>query len=77
MKYSVKDLREGGLEARWTKNSRGAPIIVARCPMANSKHQREKWWMVDNGMFEAMKQKGIIEAFSCHTLLGDIFSVPV
>lgn len=77
MKYSVKELRAVGLEARWSRTSGGAPIMVARNPQATAKHQRDKWWLVDNAMWQAMQKQGVLEAFTNHTLLGDIFSVPV
>jgi len=75
MKYSVKTLREVGLEARWTHNRSGAPIIIARDPSSRNFHQRETWWHVTNGMWKDMQSAGIKEAFDQHTLLGDIFSV--
>lgn len=77
MKYSVTTLRTAGLEARWTKNQRGAPIILARDPNAPSEHQRTTWWFVDGSMWDRMAKVGISKAFREHTLLGDIFSVPV
>jgi hypothetical protein len=76
MKYSVNTLRQAGLEARWTHNRNGAPIIVARDPQASSEHQRKTWWHVGQTMWDTMKVVGIKEAFERHTLLGDIFSVP-
>lgn len=75
-KYSVKTLRAAGLEARWTRTSRGAPIIVARYPEADFPHQRETWWTVDAAMWEAAEKEGIIHAFVMHTLLGEFFSIP-
>lgn len=75
-KYSVKTLRDAGLEARWTHNSKGAPIIVARDPKAELVHQRHTWWFVDAKMWADMLKSGVHEAFVQHTLLGDIFSIP-
>ena len=75
MNYSVKPMREAGLEAKWTKTRRGAPIIVARYPKAEEKHQRELFWFVDQKMFDNMQEVGIVEAFERATLLGDIFSI--
>jgi len=77
MKYSVKTLRAAGLEARWTHNRNGAPIIVARNPKAPGPHQRTTWWYVTSVMWIAMQKDGVEEAFNNHTLLGDIFSVGV
>jgi len=76
MKYSVKTIRAAGLEARWTHNRNGAPIIVARDPQARNEHQRKTWWHVGRAMWDAMMKIGVKEAFEQHTLLGDIFSVP-
>jgi len=75
MNYSVKPMREAGLEAKWTKTRSGAPIIVARYPKAEEKHQRERFWFVDQKMFDNMQEVGIVEAFERATLLGDIFSI--
>lgn len=77
MKYSVKPLRAAGLEARWTRTQHGAPVMVVRHPQAQSEHQRRTWWMVDNGMWQAMAKIGILEAFDRHTMLGNIFSIPI
>lgn len=75
MNYSVKPMREAGLEAKWTKTRKGTPIIVARYPKAEEKHQRERFWFVDKKMFDNMQEVGIVEAFERATLLGDIFSI--
>ncbi len=75
MKYSVKDFRAAGLEAKWGKTSRGAPFIFARDPKATTKHQREKWWLIDGAAFKTMQEVGIREGFNQHTLLGDFFSI--
>jgi hypothetical protein len=77
MKYQVKPLRDAGLEAKWSKTSAGAPIIVARNPKATLAHQREKWWFVDARMFADMKTEGVLEAFDSHTFIADVFSVPI
>lgn len=69
MKYSVKTLREAGLQARWTKTRRGAPIISAS--------NGNGWYVVDKDMWESMKKYGVMETFSNYTLLGDYFSIPV
>jgi hypothetical protein len=75
MKYSVKPLREAGLEAKWSKSRSGQPYIVARNPKAEHQHMKERWWIVDNKMFERMQEAGIVEGFDQATLLGDIFSI--
>lgn len=73
--YRVADIRALGLEARWAKRRSGSPIIVARNPAAELAHQRDKWWVIDRGMWERAQKVGLIEAFNEHTLLGDYFSV--
>lgn len=75
-RYTVGTFRAAGLQAKWTKNHRGAPIIIVRNPNAESRHQRECWWMCDRSMWETMQRVGILEGFDSHTLLGDVFSVP-
>ena len=75
MYYRVGTLRDAGLEARWSRTSSGAPILVARNPNASSKHQRERWWTVDRNMWKRMEETGVIEGFDCCTLLGDFFFV--
>ena len=71
MNYIVKTFRAAGLEAKWIKTSAGKPVIVARKPTT------QEWYMVDRSMFEEMKKEGVLPAFERHTLLGDIFSLPV
>lgn len=75
MKHQVQTYRDAGLEARWIKRE-GRPVIVIRNPLATLAHQRETWWTVTRGMFEDMQRIGIVEAFTNHTLIGDVFSVP-
>jgi len=69
MTYSVKTIREAGLEARWTRTSLNAPIIAARRP-------GEKWYVIDRRMWDCMKTEGIKSAFERFTLLGDFFFIP-
>ncbi len=76
-KYSVKTFRAAGLEARWTKNRKGAPIIVARDPQAKLAHQRNTWWVVDAAMWHNMQADGIRSVFLAHTLIGDVFSIAI
>jgi hypothetical protein len=77
MKYSVKEIRAQGLEAKWSKTRRGAPIIVARDPNAKLEHQRVQWWVVNDRMWKRAGEVGMMQAFSEHTVLGDFFGVPV
>ena len=76
MEYTVKTLRKAQLEARWSRTRSGAPILLARNPVATLIHQRKTWWAVDHKMWETMKQVGVLEGFERHTLLGDVFSLP-
>jgi len=73
--FSVKTYRAIGMEARWTKVG-GRPAISLRDPQAAGKHQRERWWVMDQSMLDTMKEVGIREGFDRHTMLGDIFSIP-
>lgn len=77
IKYQVGPLRAAGLEAKWAKTDTGAPIIVARWPGATQLHQRAKWHYVDASMFRSMQQDGIVEAYDGHTMLSDIFGIPL
>ena len=73
MKYVVGTFRAAGLEAKWTRTRNGTPIIACRYP-DGLKHQREKWWVVDEQMFHDMERHGILEGFKNATFLGDFFS---
>lgn len=75
MKYQVKTFRDAGLECKWGKVNQGRPAIFVRDPNAKTKHQREKWWVCDKPMWDAMHKLGIIEGFNSATVFGDIFSV--
>ena len=74
--YSVKTLRAAGLEARWGRTRNGAPMIFARNPASDLRHQRESWWAVGATMFGQMRAHGVREGFDAMTLLGDFFSIP-
>ena len=76
LQYNVKSIRATGLEARWTKTSKGQPCIVVRDPEGRSKHQRETWWTISASMWKAMQEEGARPAFDRCTLLGDLFSLP-
>ncbi len=75
MKYNVTTFRSAGLEAKWSRNSKGAPIIVVRNPASQREHQRTSWWFVDRSMWETAAKVGVVEAFDRHTLLGDVFAI--
>ncbi len=77
MKHRVGTYREAGREARWSKTRSGTPMILIRDPNGADEHQRKKWWLVNDSMFQDMKKIGIREAFDSHTILGAIFSIPV
>lgn len=70
----VKTFRNAGLEARWSKHN-GRPCMAVRNPSAKLTHQRLKWWVITNQMWEAMKQDGVLMGFENSTLLGDVFSI--
>ena len=69
MKYRVSTFRDAGLESKWFKNRRGAPMIAAR-------KTGGKWYVVDASMFKRMQEVGVLEAFDERTMLGDYFSIP-
>ena len=73
--YNVATFRAAGLEAKWSRTQRGAPIIIARNPVAQLKHQKEIWWYCDHHMWQRASKVGIVEAFTESTLLGDFFSI--
>ena len=70
MKYSVKTIREAGLQCRWTKTRTGAPIIAATNPA-----KTDRWYVIDARMWKRAEVVGIFEAFCEHTALGDFFSI--
>lgn len=67
MPYAVQTFRDAGLEAKWSKNSAGAPIIIARKPGG-------RFYYADRKMWETAQKVGVAEAFDRHTALGDYFS---
>jgi hypothetical protein len=75
VKYRVADIRAFGLECKWSKTRDGIPIIVARNPAAESAHQREKWWVVNQVMWNRARKVGLVQAFNECTALGNFFSV--
>jgi hypothetical protein len=77
LQYRVSTFRLAGIEAKWGRTRKHAPIILVRNPNASTKHQRETWWAVHRDMFERMQEVGVLQAFDEHTALGDLFSMPV
>lgn len=76
--YRVDTFRKAGLEARWTKNRKGQPVIVCRWNSPDAlDHQRERWWLVDSGMTRNMETEGVLEGFRLSTILGCYFSAPI
>lgn len=67
--YTVGEIRAAGLQARWTRTSAGAPIIVAKHDLHGC------WYVVDRVMWDRAKAVGIKQAFDESTLLGNFFSV--
>lgn len=76
MRYVVKTFRDAGLQARWTKTREGAPMIAVRNPNSKYPHQSKSWWLVHQSMWDAMKERGIMQGFDECTALGNIFNIP-
>lgn len=72
-KYNVATLRAAGLEAKWTRTRKGAPIIIARDPAAAS----STFYAVDAYMWKRAEDVGLLEAFREGTALADFFSIPI
>lgn len=70
-KYNVATIRAAGLEAKWSRNQKGAPIIVARIPSG-----KPTWFFFSSAIWKDAQREGIFAAFARHTLLGEIFSLP-
>jgi hypothetical protein len=68
MNYRVQTFRDAGLEAKWSRNSAGAPIIIARKPGG-------RFYYADRKMWDSAQKVGIAEAFDQHTILGHYFSI--
>jgi len=75
LKYTVGTLRIAGLDARWGKTRRGAPILCARNPNSKAAHQRNKWWAVDKVMWGLMQKHGVVDGFDGATILGEYFFI--
>lgn len=73
--YTVATFRDAGLEARWSKQRGGRPIIVARDPQGHSEHQRSRWWEIDADAWACILREGVREGFDSETMLGDVFSI--
>lgn len=73
MKYTVRTIREAGLEARWTRTRKGKPIIVARVPG----NETGTWYAVSDKVWKRAKLAGIYQAFEECTVLGRYFSIPL
>ena len=69
--YKVGLFKRAGLEAKWSRTSKGAPIIVARI------YGSRTWCAVDNRMWDAIKRSGkVMDTFKNYTVLVDFFSIP-
>ena len=71
---NVKLLRASGLDAKWSRTSKGRPCMLVRNPNGRD-HQRTKWWHVTQQMLDRAQVVGWVDAFDESTLLGDLFSV--
>ena len=77
LNYRVGTFRQAGLQAKWGKSNSGSPCIFARNPNATTVYQRDTWWLCSLPMWETMQKVGVVEGYDRHTLLGDVFSLPV
>lgn len=76
IRIGVQFLRSSGLEAKWSKTLYGAPCLLVRDPQAKALHQRERWWMLDRVMWNAMSGgEPPREVFHRCTLLGNVFGL--
>lgn len=71
MRYTVGEIRALGIQAKWSRNRNGAPIIVAR-------YKTEAWCAIDAKLWAKMAAPDAdpLEVFECHTALIDVFSIP-
>jgi len=68
--YKVDTFRICGLDARWSRTSKGAPIIAAKL------HGSRTWCVVDNRMWNEIQRSGkVLETFKDFTTLVDFFSI--
>jgi|6_EtaG_2_1085325.scaffolds.fasta_scaffold03439_14 hypothetical protein len=65
LNYNVSALRSVGFEAKWIKNSAGAPIIAAR-----KRGSTGPLFYVTKQMWERSKIVGIVQAFEEFEVLG-------
>ena len=75
MQYRVDEIRACGLECKWSRNSKGAPIIVAK---TDTKDRRGNfvWAAIDADVWERAKTLGVKRAFDEATAFVEFFSVP-
>lgn len=67
--YRVGAFRDAGLNAKWRKTEHGAPYIVVKLPHQN------RWYVCNQSMWDYMAKVGVLQGYTDHTLLGDVFSV--
>ena len=76
MKLCVADLRAAGVEAKWGHTLRRRPVILVR--RLSEKRPDDTWWLLTNGMWEEIANgKDADTVVAEHTLLGDLFSIPI
>ena len=70
--YKVGTFRDAGLKAKWTRTSKGAPIIA----VWHEKH--DCWYLIDNDLWKFMCNEplGLKVGFKMAHLIADIFSIP-
>jgi hypothetical protein len=71
MEYKVGWLRDAGFDAKWGKLQNGTPVLYVRQHGA----AKPTFWLVNKSMWARAKEVGFPQAFSEHTVLGDIFSI--
>lgn len=75
MQYRVDEIRACGLECKWGRNSKGAPIIVAKTD-TKDRSGNHVWAAIDAGVWERAKAVGVKRAFDEATAFVEFFSVP-
>lgn len=76
-KQTEYELQEAGLDTKWVKSTI-RPKMICLCAR-EPKTDDPNWYKVTPSMWRSAEslEGGIKEAFVNHTILGDIFSIPV
>jgi hypothetical protein len=71
LEYKTLTFRLAGLDAKWSKTSKGAPIIVAKVLGG-------RWYAITAGMWKEIQRSGKVrDTFEDYTALGSFFSIPI